>query len=188
MTEKPAALALGRDIPAQLSLEAMMGCGFGGLLGLRPPHPRDGEGRWRKICEDGPVFRGRRDSSGRRGDDGRSPASTSVSSSSGNPVLTASGTFGYGTEFIPYLDLSALGGIVVKGLYYGPREGNPPPRSGRDGLGPDQRHRPPGRGRRALRRRRPARTAPEHDTAVIVNVCGASDDEYFRVIEFLDRQ
>jgi dihydroorotate dehydrogenase (NAD+) catalytic subunit len=45
-----------------------------------------------------------------------------------NPVLTASGTFGYGREFAPYLDPSRLGGIVVKGLYYGPREGNPPPR------------------------------------------------------------
>ncbi len=45
-----------------------------------------------------------------------------------NPVLTASGTFGYGLEFEPYLDLEKLGGFVVKGLYYGPREGNPPPR------------------------------------------------------------
>jgi hypothetical protein len=45
-----------------------------------------------------------------------------------NPVLTASGTFGYGLEFDPFLDLSAIGGLVVKGLYYGPREGNPPPR------------------------------------------------------------
>ena len=45
-----------------------------------------------------------------------------------NPVLTASGTFGYGLEFEPYLDLAKLGGIVVKGLYYRAREGNPPPR------------------------------------------------------------
>jgi dihydroorotate dehydrogenase (NAD+) catalytic subunit len=45
-----------------------------------------------------------------------------------NPVLTASGTFGYGLEFAPFIDLNRLGGIVVKGLYYGPREGNPPPR------------------------------------------------------------
>src|SRR5512136_2118909 len=45
-----------------------------------------------------------------------------------NPVLTASGTFGYGLEFKPFMDLAALGGIVVKGLYYDPREGNSPPR------------------------------------------------------------
>ncbi|MFP5239968.1 MAG: dihydroorotate dehydrogenase, partial [Acidobacteriota bacterium] len=45
-----------------------------------------------------------------------------------NPVMTASGTFGYGLEFTPYGDLAALGGIVVKGLSLQPREGNPMPR------------------------------------------------------------
>ena len=45
-----------------------------------------------------------------------------------NPVLTASGTFGYGLEFMPYGDLQSLGGIVVKGLSLLPREGNPMPR------------------------------------------------------------
>lgn len=45
-----------------------------------------------------------------------------------NPVLTASGTFGYGVEFAPYGDLTALGGIVVKGLSWEPRVGNPMPR------------------------------------------------------------
>ncbi len=45
-----------------------------------------------------------------------------------NPVLTASGTFGYGLEFQGYGDLGQLGGIVVKGLSLKPREGNPMPR------------------------------------------------------------
>lgn len=45
-----------------------------------------------------------------------------------NPVLTASGTFGYGSEFAPYGDLTQLGGIVVKGLSLRPRRGNPLPR------------------------------------------------------------
>lgn len=45
-----------------------------------------------------------------------------------NPVMTASGTFGYGEEYAPYLDLNMLGGIVVKGLSLKPRQGNPPPR------------------------------------------------------------
>lgn len=45
-----------------------------------------------------------------------------------NPVLTASGTFGYGIEFAPLLDLNALGGIVTKGLSREPIAGNPPPR------------------------------------------------------------
>jgi dihydroorotate dehydrogenase (NAD+) catalytic subunit len=45
-----------------------------------------------------------------------------------NPVLTASGTFGYGSEFDDFLDVSRLGGIVVKGTTLEPREGNPYPR------------------------------------------------------------
>ena len=45
-----------------------------------------------------------------------------------NPVLTASGTFGYGTEFAPFLDLRRIGGFVAKSLTLEPRRGNPPPR------------------------------------------------------------
>ncbi|MDE5787350.1 MAG: dihydroorotate dehydrogenase [Bacteroidaceae bacterium] len=45
-----------------------------------------------------------------------------------NPVMTASGTFGYGLEFEDFVDLSRLGGIVVKGTTLNPREGNPYPR------------------------------------------------------------
>lgn len=45
-----------------------------------------------------------------------------------NPVMTASGTFGYGLEFADFVNLSALGGIVVKGTTLLPREGNPYPR------------------------------------------------------------
>jgi dihydroorotate dehydrogenase (NAD+) catalytic subunit len=45
-----------------------------------------------------------------------------------NPVMTASGTFGFGLEFAPYGDLKRLGGIVAKGLSLKPREGNPMPR------------------------------------------------------------
>jgi len=45
-----------------------------------------------------------------------------------NPVLTASGTFGYGTEFAPFMDLRQIGGFVAKSLTLEPRSGNPPPR------------------------------------------------------------
>ena len=45
-----------------------------------------------------------------------------------NPVMTASGTFGYGEVYAPYVDLSLLGAVVVKGLSLRPRSGNPPPR------------------------------------------------------------
>lgn len=45
-----------------------------------------------------------------------------------NPVLTASGTFGYGTEFADFINLTDLGGFIVKGTTLHPREGNPYPR------------------------------------------------------------
>ena len=104
-----------------------------------------------------------------------------------NPVLAASGTFGYGLEFEPYLDLEKLGGFVVKGLYYKPREGNPPPRLvetpsglinaiGLQGVGVEA------FAEKVLPKLRRLRTA------VIVNVCGADDDEYAAVVEFLNGQ
>jgi len=104
-----------------------------------------------------------------------------------NPVLAASGTFGYGLEFEPYLDLEKLGGFVAKGLYYGPREGNPPPRLvetpsglinaiGLQGVGVEA------FAAKVLPKLRRLRTP------VIVNVCGADDDEYAAVVDFLDRQ
>jgi dihydroorotate dehydrogenase (NAD+) catalytic subunit len=104
-----------------------------------------------------------------------------------NPVLTASGTFGYGLEFEPYMDLEKLGGIVVKGLYYGPREGNPPPRLVETASGLINAIGLQGVGVEAFA----AKVLPRLrriDTAVIVNVCGADDDEYAAVIEFLDGQ
>jgi len=45
-----------------------------------------------------------------------------------NPVIAASGTFGYGLEFIPFVDLNRLGGLCTKGLSLKPRLGNPVPR------------------------------------------------------------
>jgi dihydroorotate dehydrogenase (NAD+) catalytic subunit len=45
-----------------------------------------------------------------------------------NPVMTASGTFGYGKEFKDLVDLDRLGGVIVKGLSLQPSKGNPPPR------------------------------------------------------------
>ena len=104
-----------------------------------------------------------------------------------NPVLTASGTFGYGLEFEPYLELAKLGGFVVKGLYYKPREGNPPPRLVETASGLINAIGLQGVGVEAFA----AKVLPKlrrFDTAVIVNVCGADDDEYAAVVEFLDRQ
>ncbi len=102
-----------------------------------------------------------------------------------NPVLTASGTFGYGLEFEPYLGLGKLGGFVVKGLYFDPREGNPPPRLVETPSGLINAIGLQGVGVKAFA----SKVLPKLralDTAVIVNVCGADDDEYLRVVEFLD--
>jgi dihydroorotate dehydrogenase (NAD+) catalytic subunit len=102
-----------------------------------------------------------------------------------NPVLAASGTFGYGLEFEPFLDLERLGGFVVKGLYYGPREGNPPPRLVETPSGLINAIGLQGIGVEAFAEKvLPKLQALK--TAVIVNVCGASDEEYIRVVEFLN--
>lgn len=45
-----------------------------------------------------------------------------------NPVMTASGTFGYGTEYADFMDIERLGAIIVKGTTLNPRQGNPYPR------------------------------------------------------------
>ena len=45
-----------------------------------------------------------------------------------NPVMTASGTFGYGPEYSDFMDVSKIGGVIVKGTTIQPREGNPYPR------------------------------------------------------------
>jgi len=102
-----------------------------------------------------------------------------------NPVLTASGTFGYGLEFEPFLDLSALGGLVVKGLSPRPRVGNPPPRIvetpagmlnaiGLQNVGVDA----------FLAEKLPA--LRRFDTFVVANVFGETEGEYVEVCEKLD--
>jgi len=45
-----------------------------------------------------------------------------------NPLIAASGCFGYGVEYADVVDLSLLGGVAVKGLFLSEREGHPPPR------------------------------------------------------------
>ena len=45
-----------------------------------------------------------------------------------NPVMTASGTFGYGQEYTPFMDLNKLGAMILKGIFLNPKMGNPPPR------------------------------------------------------------
>ena len=103
-----------------------------------------------------------------------------------NPVLAASGTFGYGLEFKPFYDLGLLGGFVVKGLYLKPRGGNRPPRLVETPSGLINSIGLQGIGVEAFCRE----VLPELaglNTAVIVNVCGEEEDEYARVAEYLGR-
>jgi len=103
-----------------------------------------------------------------------------------NPVLAASGTFGYGLEFKPYINLRKLGGIVVKGLYFNPRPGNPPPRLAESPSGLINSIGLQGIGVRAFCEK----VLPQLqglDTPIIVNVCGETDEEYAAVIDYLNK-
>ncbi|MEO6212718.1 MAG: dihydroorotate dehydrogenase [Vicinamibacterales bacterium] len=101
-----------------------------------------------------------------------------------NPLIAASGCFGYGVEYAEAVDLSTLGGVAVKGLFLAEREGHPPPRIvetpagmlnaiGLQGIGV---HRfileklPELRARRAV---------------VFVNICGTTIDEYVELARIL---
>ena len=102
-----------------------------------------------------------------------------------NPVIAASGTFGYGIEFAHLVDLNRLGGIVVKGLSLEPMAGAPPPRMieavggminaiGLQNVGV----------RAFVAEKLPKLRA--YDTAVIANVFGRSVTEYVEVIRVLE--
>lgn len=94
-----------------------------------------------------------------------------------NPVVTASGTFGYGLEFEKYVDLNLIGGISVKGLSVKPKQGNPTPRIvetpsgmlnaiGLQNIGIDA----------FVKDKMPL--LRKYDTAIIANFFGDSVDEY----------
>ena len=102
-----------------------------------------------------------------------------------NPVMTASGTFGYGSEFADFIDLNRLGGFIIKGTKLNHREGNPYPRMvetpsgmlnavGLQNKGIDYfiEHIYP--------------EIKDYDTNIVVNVSGASVDDYVKVCEKLN--
>jgi dihydroorotate dehydrogenase (NAD+) catalytic subunit len=103
-----------------------------------------------------------------------------------NPLLAASGTFGYGLESEHLVDLSRLGGIVSKGLYLEPRDGCATPRIAETPAGLLNAIGLQGIGVRAYVRDILPRLR-QHDTAVIVNVCGDTIDEYAEVSRILDQ-
>ena len=102
-----------------------------------------------------------------------------------NPILTASGTFGYGLEYINFIDLNRLGGIVVKGLSIKPSHGNSPPRIvetasgmlnaiGLQNIGVEA----------FIKEKIPL--LKKFNTNIIVNFFGDTQDEYVRTAERLN--
>ncbi len=102
-----------------------------------------------------------------------------------NPLIAASGTFGYGVEYEGLLDLSRLGGLVSKGLYMEPRDGCPTPRIVETPSGLLNAIGLQGVGVRAFVSDVLPRLA-RYDTAVFVNVCGDTVDEYAEVTRVVD--
>ena len=101
-----------------------------------------------------------------------------------NPLIAASGCFGYGLEYGEVVDLSSLGGVCVKGLFLSEREGHPPPRIvetpggmlnaiGLQGIGVH----------RFVAERLPE--LRERGATVFVNICGVTLDEYVEVARVL---
>jgi dihydroorotate dehydrogenase (NAD+) catalytic subunit len=102
-----------------------------------------------------------------------------------NPVMTASGTFGYGEEYAGYVDLNRLGAIVVKGLSFKPRLGNSPPRImettggmlnsvGLQNIGVEA----------FIEEKLPF--LRKYKTAVVANIYGETYDEYKKVAKILN--
>jgi len=104
-----------------------------------------------------------------------------------NPVIAASGTFGYGLEFTPFIDLNKLGGFVVKGLYSSPKQGNPPPRLVETASGLLNSIGLQGIGVKEFSEK----ILPQLEifqTAIIANICGENEEEYAFVANYLDKQ
>src|SRR6058998_481549 len=101
-----------------------------------------------------------------------------------NPVIAASGCFGYGVEYADTVDLASLGGVAVKGLFLAEREGHSPPRIvetpsgmlnaiGLQGIGVH----------RFIKERLPE--LRDRRAVVIVNICGTTLDEYVELARIL---
>jgi dihydroorotate dehydrogenase (NAD+) catalytic subunit len=101
-----------------------------------------------------------------------------------NPLIAASGCFGYGVEYSEVVDLATLGAVAVKGLFLAEREGHPPPRIvetpsgmlnaiGLQGIGVH----------RFVREKLPE--LRDRGAVVIVNICGTTIDEYCEISRIL---
>ena len=103
-----------------------------------------------------------------------------------NPVMTASGTFGYGTEYAEFVDIQRLGAIVCKGTTLEPREGNPQPRLSETPSGLLNSIGLQNIGVEALVKEKAPLWA-SWQVPVIVNIAGESIDDYNSLAARLDR-
>ena len=101
-----------------------------------------------------------------------------------NPVMTASGTFGYGEEFADFIDLNRLGGIVVKGTTLAPRQGNAYPRMAETPSGMLNAVGLQNKGVNHFVNEIYPRIR-NFDTAIVVNVSGSTIEDYVAVCECL---
>ena len=103
-----------------------------------------------------------------------------------NPVIAASGTFGYGVEFEDVVHLSKLGGFVVKGLSAEPMAGNPPPRLYETPAGMLNAIGLQNIGARAFLEEKLPKLRKMKNIVVFANVFGYSREDYERTIEILN--
>lgn len=124
-----------------------------------------------------------------------------------NPVMTASGTFGYGLEYADLCHLNALGGMVLKGTTLHPREGNPYPRMAetpagmlnavglqnkgvktliKDLLPPLQAHLAAAEAETQQAQAKAQTPAPQPPTRILVNLSGSTIEDYVEAAELLD--
>ncbi len=136
----PMLKALGKELDCncgEVSMEERMGCGFGACMGCTIETP------WgpKRVCKDGPVFdatlmeayKGNQTPEPSLPRDRKLTKEPNIETELcgiklNNPVIPASGTFGFGQEFAGIYDLNVLGGISIKGTTLHPRLGNPTPR------------------------------------------------------------
>ena len=103
-----------------------------------------------------------------------------------NPVMTASGTFGYGEEYAPYMDINRLGAVIVKGLSLNARQGNPPPRIMETPCGMLNAIGLQNPGVQAFVRDK-LPFLRQFNVAVVVNILGETVHEYKKIAEILSK-
>src|SRR5215469_11179892 len=104
-----------------------------------------------------------------------------------NPVIAASGTFGYGVEFEDVVHLGKLGGIIVKGLSNQPMIGNPPPRLWETAAGMLNAIGLQNIGAQTFLEEKMPRLREIKNIVVITNIFGYAREDYERTIEILNQ-